>query len=193
MEDERLLNMRTHMKQHLAAMAGGEDTSGIELSALIHMVANFYGSAISQKSAFSDLSGPRMYILMRLMVEEDRGNVNGINPTAISHYQNVKKNTISALLRGLEESGLVERRLDPVDKRVFLIRITKAGRDLIISTAPARMRFMNELASGLSSGEKSQLISLLEKLRLSLKTACNEIQTSAINTEIIAAETKFSN
>jgi DNA-binding MarR family transcriptional regulator len=81
----------------------------------------------------------------------------------------VKKNTITSLLKGLEESGLIERAPDPADRRAALVRISPAGRELVRSTAPARFAFLNRAAAGLDAGERRQLLELLNKLRASLQ------------------------
>ncbi len=99
------------------------------------------------------------------------GKPEGITPTELSHFQRVSKNTISALLRGLEEQGLIQRNLDSEDLRVFRIQLTDAGRALVLNTAPNRIAGLNKLLSGLNPEEREQLILLLEKLRLELK-AC---------------------
>lgn len=161
--------MREHITKHLLSMTNGADIKGLELSSLIRMLANYYAAIIAHKMVPGELSGPRMGILIRLLVAEKNGNTDGINPTALSHFQNVKKNTISSLLRGLEESGYVERNLDPNDKRVFLIRITDKGRKMMETVGPQRLTMMNDLASDLTDEEKTQLISLLEKLRKSMQ------------------------
>ena len=106
--------------------------------------------------------------MLRLYVEEVHGNMQGVSPTHLSHCQNVSKNTISALLRGLEEQGLVERALDPLDKRGFRIRLSQAGRDLLVNTTPRHLEHLNCLVSGLSPDERTQLIELLGKLQSAL-------------------------
>ena len=167
--EDRFEKMREHLTNHLLSMTNGADIKGLELSSLIRMLANYYAAIVAQKKVPGELSGPRMGILIRLLVAEKSGNMDGINPTALSHFQNVKKNTISSLLRGLEESGFVERNLDPNDKRVFLIRITEKGRKMMETVGPERLKMMNDLASDLSDEEKAQLIFLLEKLRKSMQ------------------------
>ena len=72
-----------------------------------------------------------------LYVEEQRGKSLGLPPSYLSRCQDVTKNTISVLLRGLEDQGWIERTLDPDDRRVFRIRLTPAGRELI-RTRPRR-------------------------------------------------------
>jgi DNA-binding MarR family transcriptional regulator len=161
--------MHEHLKKHLLSMTNGSDIKGMEISSLIRMLANYYAAIVTHKKVPGELSGPRMGILIRLMMVEETGDEYGINPTALSHFQNVKKNTISSLLRGLEESGYVERNLDPNDKRVFLIRITEKGRKMMEIDGPQRMNMMNDLASDLTKEEKTQLIFLLEKLHKSMR------------------------
>ncbi len=109
---------------------------------------------------------------MRLHFEEARGNCAGITPTALSRVQSVSKNTISALLRGLEEQGLVQRTLDPTDRRLFRIQLTAHGRELVRREAPGRVRHLNRLAQGLTEPERQELTDLLWKLFSSIYKNC---------------------
>ena len=115
-----------------------------------------------------ELSGPRWRLMSRLYIEEKLGSLEGITPTVLSLSQRVSKNTISALLRGLEEQDLIHRNLDPVDRRVFRIQLTEKGRSLILKSAPGRVEGLKAIFSGLNREEKGQLLSLLEKLHGSL-------------------------
>ena len=171
--DDHFLKMRKFLTHHLMKYTNEVDLQGLELGGLIRVVANYYNSAITQKTEAGELSGPRMGILLRLLAVEESGQTQGLNPTELSHFQNVKKNTISSLIRGLEEDGFIERALDPDDKRAVKIRISQKGKDLVKSTGPKRLKLMNDLSSGLSPEEKSQLIQLLEKLRKSIHDNAN--------------------
>ncbi len=152
----------------IQSLAGDTDTAGLELVRLVHMVAHAYDSAVDEQLRAAELSGPRWGVLLRLLAEERFGCPNGVSPTRLSHHQNVSKNTISALLRGLEEQGLIERTLDSDDRRVFQIRLTDAGRQIVQASAPGHIAFLNELAAGLTVDERAQLAQLLEKLHRSL-------------------------
>ncbi len=154
----------------LQNLAGDADLAGMELVRLIGMVANAYASAVDENLRDAGLSWPRLGLLLRLMAEERCGVAGGLSPTHLSHHQNVSKNTISALLRGLEEQGLIERTLDSDDRRVFHIRLTDAGRQIIQAHAPGHIGLMNELAAGLTAEERAQLTMLLGKLYRSLAT-----------------------
>ena len=115
-----------------------------------------------------ELSGPRWRLMSRLYIEEKLGSLEGITPTVLSLSQRVSKNTISALLRGLEEQDLIHRNLDPVDRRVFRIQLTENGRSLILKSAPGRVARLNTIFSGLNQAEKGHLLALLDKLHASL-------------------------
>lgn len=177
MEDEdRIARRRAHLHEHLQTLAGLDDPSGVEVISLIHWASNLCDALEARACDESGLSGPRFAVLMRLFAEEAHGHPEGLTPTSLSRFQSVSKNTISALLRGLEEQGLIQRTLDPQDYRVFRIQLTDAGRDLVKATAPQRMRTVNDLASGLTAEERERLIDLLGKLLRSLKAHVGELR-----------------
>ncbi len=160
------------MHDHVARLAGDESAAGFQIAGLIRILANQYDNIISRQDGEDDLSGPRMGVLVRLFDEEQRGNLEGITPTVLSHNQYVSRNTISALLRGLEDQGLIERRLDPVDRRLFRIRLTETGRAAVKTLGPQRVAAANQIVSGLSPEEQEELIGLLTKLFGSIHTYC---------------------
>lgn len=158
------------MKTHLSQLTGRTDVSGAQIAGLVRLVANRYESHSTRRLGDFDLSGPRLGILMRLEAHSRFCGAPGLTPTDLSHDQRVSKNTVSALLNGLEEQGLIERRLDPADRRVFRIVISDLGTRLVRETAPLIVDHLNELVSNLSQEERSTLIQLLGKLFHSLRS-----------------------
>jgi len=136
---------------------------------MVRRAARLYEAIAGQDLRAAEVSGPRLVLLIRLYAEEMRGDGQGISPTHLSRCQRVSKNTISSMLRGLEEQGLIERTIDAADKRVFRIRLSEAGRDLVRRTSPEHFARMNELAAALSEEERQQLATLLLKLTDSLR------------------------
>ncbi|HMN59220.1 MAG TPA: MarR family transcriptional regulator [Anaerolinea sp.] len=163
--------IREHMREQVKQFSGSDDISGVELANQIRLLSNLYDAAVSLKIEDGGISGPRWGLLMRLYGEEKMGNTQGITPTSLSHSQRVSKNTISALLRGLEEQGLIRRELDSADRRIFRIQLTPAGRELVKSTAPAHLIYLNQMASALTLEERNQLNNLLDKLHRALRSA----------------------
>ncbi len=156
------------MRGALKELVGLEDTSGVEILGMIRGLTRLCEYVESQRSGGPDLSGPRWGLLLVLMAHERHEKGQGVTPTALSHFQGVSKNTISSLLRGLEEQGYIERTLDADDYRLFRIHLTEAGREVVRSLAPQRMAYVNQLAGGLSAEEREQLLVLLAKLRHSI-------------------------
>lgn len=167
---DRIKRLRSHLHERIQSFCGSEQCAGLEIAALIRLIANQYEVLHDQQATQEDnLSGPRWGLLLRLAGEEERGNTT-TTPTYLSRCQNVSKNTISSLLRGLEDQGLIARELDPHDRRIFRIRMTPAGRSLIHTTGPQRIRWHNQLVAQLTPEEKVQLVELLAKLYGSITT-----------------------
>lgn len=168
--------VRTQIHEHLKTLFNIEDSSGIELFVMLQRAAHLSTLLDTQLGDDRELSAPRWRLLLRLLIEEELGNRAGISPTVLSQSQRVSKNTISALLRGLEAQGLIQRTLDATDLRAFRIQLTQAGRDYLHGTAPRRIEGHNRLLSGLDPQEREQLAVLLEKLLRSLIKQCHHPQ-----------------
>jgi len=110
------------------------------------------------------LSLAQYRVLMNLFFAEQMGDRGKLNPSEISDRQGVSRNTISALIRNLEESGLVERRLDPVDRRRFDISLTENGRSLVTHYARQHLATIGSCFTGLTVDEQETLYQLLRKV-----------------------------
>jgi DNA-binding MarR family transcriptional regulator len=164
--------IRSHIREHVRALFGIEDSSGMELFFLLQSVAHLSRRFDARLGDERELSGPRWRLLLRLLIEERRGDSAGLTPTDLSQSQRVGKNTISALLRGLEAQGFIQRSLDSADLRTFRIQLTQGGRDYLRAAAPVRMDTLNRLLAALDLQEQAQLTELLEKLQRSLVAQC---------------------
>lgn len=119
-------------------------------------------------------SSTRIRLLMFLVVDRRLGNEDGVAPSTLSDHLGVSRNTVSALLNGLEEQDLIERHLHPEDRRQFLIRITPAGRALAEDRAPVFGRFVTDLFTVFTPEERETLSELLGKLRAHLLAQAEE-------------------
>ncbi|MGV8027316.1 MAG: MarR family winged helix-turn-helix transcriptional regulator [Anaerolineaceae bacterium] len=169
-EKEKYITMRQHFEQRIKELAGDKAVQGFELSGLIRRIGNLYDAIVNLDYGKSELSGPRLAILMHLYINSDFEKSEGITPTNLSHFQNVGKNTISSLIYGLENQGFLIRENDPIDRRIYRLKITDAGRAVVKQLVPQQMEYMDNMSSELSNEEKDQLIILLRKLLHSLQT-----------------------
>lgn len=171
MEDSRhdfMKVVKDFFHKRLRLMTGVEDTSGVDMFQSIRLVANLYDAVGSNSSPDMELSDPRWNLLLRLWMAEEIGGPQRMTPTLLSHFEQVNKNTISSLLKGLEKKGLIQRELDPFDKRLFIIKLTEDGRTLVKQVTPKRLLYYNSLLVDINEEERTQLTELLQKLIASI-------------------------
>lgn len=114
-------------------------------------------------------------ILMHLFFAENMGERGELNPSEISERQGVSRNTISSLIRNLEDEGLIARRLDQQDRRKFNISLTEDGRSLVSQYAREHFGRVSQCFSSLTETEQETLSQLLTKIRVHV-TAVRENQ-----------------
>lgn len=112
----------------------------------------------------SGLSYAQYRVLMNLRFCEWEGKCDGLNPSEISATQGTSRNTISSLIRSLEEDGYIERHLDQEDRRRFNIHLSEAGRAKALDLEHDHFRLIADLFSALSREEIEILSKLLQKL-----------------------------
>jgi DNA-binding MarR family transcriptional regulator len=71
---------------------------------------------------------------------------------------------MSSFIRNLEEDGLIERNLDPEDRRRFNISLTDSGRALVSQHTRSHLATIANCFSALTPEEQETLFQLLQKL-----------------------------
>ncbi|NLX09278.1 MAG: MarR family transcriptional regulator [Chloroflexi bacterium] len=148
----------------MASIFGLDDLTPLHLFRHLYFITNLFGQITGDYRKEGRISAARMRLLMRLEIGQELGEEEGLSPSDLSQYLGVSRNTVSALLNGLEEQGLVERHLHPTDRRQFLIRITPVGKARLHEHAPQFAAFVNSLFGDLSADEQQALLALLDKL-----------------------------
>jgi DNA-binding MarR family transcriptional regulator len=88
----------------------------------------------------------------------------GQSQQALSMALGIHRSAAVALVDDLEQRGLAERRRDPVDRRAYTLYLTPAGRDLLADLKRIAAEHEAELLTALDASERSQLISLLQRV-----------------------------
>lgn len=128
------------------------------------------------------ISSARMRLLMRLALHH-RLTGEGLSPSEISRFLGVSRNTVSSLLNGLEEQGLVTRDLHPTDRRQFIITLTPEGQRLHATHAPRFAHYMKNVFSALTPDEQATLLDLLKKLNTGMcqMVECHDQPAGAVD------------
>lgn len=140
-----------------------DPTSVLLFVSLMH--AKNHLSMASEKSlGTAGLSWPKLRLLMSLHRQEQHGEGSGMQPSELSDLQGISRNTVSALIAGLEEDGLISRELHDTDRRKFLIRLTPEGRKVLKSKLEGHFRFLTRCFDEFTPTERQTLLDLLTRL-----------------------------
>jgi DNA-binding MarR family transcriptional regulator len=88
----------------------------------------------------------------------------GQSQQALSIALGIHRSAVVALVDDLEHRGLAERRRDPVDRRAYTLYLTRPGRDMLADLERLAEEHEAELLTALDGSERSQLISLLQRV-----------------------------
>ncbi len=96
-----------------------------------------------------------------LMLEHSEGENQGFYAERLE----VEPISLCRLIDRMEESGLLERRRDPADRRAWRVHLTDRSRQVIDQVRAGLAGMEEEMLHGLDHGERASLIALLEKVR----------------------------
>lgn len=95
-----------------------------------------------------------------------------LTPTTLFKDMMVSSGTMTHRLQQLEKRALIERIIDPNDKRSSMVKLTPKGEKVINDCVPTHISLENQLLSHLEPSEVETLNQLLKKLENSLKVDC---------------------
>jgi len=85
--------------------------------------------------------------------------------TDLADREQVTQPTMSALVARMERHGWVQRRVDRVDRRVVLVVLTEAGREMLRNVTAARARLLRSWLNALSNRDRAALVRALPALQ----------------------------
>lgn len=86
-------------------------------------------------------------------------------PSELAQAEQVSLPTISRMLKGMEEEGLIRRRSDPDDARASQITATAKGRRIIAAARQARLADLDARIAALRPRARQQLTAALPALQ----------------------------
>jgi DNA-binding MarR family transcriptional regulator len=127
----------------------------------INQTANKLNNKYNQLLQSFDIAPEQRATLEIIKYEAD------VNQTKIANILGKDKTTISRTLNTLENKNLITK--SQIDKRTNLIQLTQKGEDILNDSFSSVKDFRKKLTSNLSEEEINQLVSLLEKVALSVE------------------------
>ena len=103
---------------------------------------------------------PGEFALMRFVAAAE-----GQSQQTLAERLAIPPSRMVAKVDSLEESGLVERRPDPDDRRVRALHLTPKGRRLLKRAGQIALDFESRLCADLDPDERERLIDLLQRLQ----------------------------
>ena len=125
---------------------------------LVNEVAALFRGSFERSLAEQKLR-PRGYLL--LLVLRDEGTM---AQHALGARIGMDRTTTMQVMQALEEKGLVQRRDDPQDRRVYQVSLTPAGRRLVASLEGRIRRVETELMAPIPASERSAFVAQLRAI-----------------------------
>ena len=113
----------------------------------------------------------------------------GINQGMLAQWLEVEAITAGRMIDRLEKAGMVERRADPCDRRVWRLFLTEAADPLLDELFGCATEVFDEALQGFAEAERDQLLALLERARANLldEVPPEKVVTEKALTEKVAA------
>lgn len=152
-------------QSELSSVRPGREPGSDPLSPFGHAVGflvSQLGYAVTRRfrSELEELSlEPRHFALMRGI-----DAASNVSQQALGESLQIPASSVVALLDGLEEKGLVRRRLDPADRRVHFVELTEEGRSVLARALEVAIAIEAALCLGLDQDHRELLIAMLQKL-----------------------------
>jgi MarR family transcriptional regulator for hemolysin len=142
-------------------------TNSPTLGFLLHDVARLLRKRFEQHTKGCGLTRSQWHVLAYLARNE------GINQTGLAELLDIEPITVGRLIDKLQAMGLIERRPDPSDRRVWLLYSTPAAEPQL-----AHLRELGDVTRGealahVSETDRERLAALLQVLKVNLTEACD--------------------
>src|SRR6185369_1053423 len=122
---------------------------------LLHRASQRADDLFARQIRPSDLT-PRQFVVLQAVA-----NKNGLSQTDIMAVTGIDRSTTAELVRTLVTNGLLKRRRTRRDARVYAVRITSSGRQMLEAGMVATRAAEDELLSPVSEKERLILVDLL--------------------------------
>ncbi len=157
--DTSILESPTDVWPGLATVAPIEPPPWLRVEATLMATARAVRAAFDHRLGVLDLNLTQATMLAYV------AEYGPISQTQISDHNGIGRAATGATIDRLERRGLVERRPNPDDRRVWLVALTAAGEALVQQIREVDRRLQSELRSGISRQDRLALANVMNRLQ----------------------------
>lgn len=95
----------------------------------------------------------------------------GVKQIQLAEYLDIEPIGLARMIDRLEQSGLVERRGNPNDRRVWHIHLTKEAEPVLARLQALSEEFLDDMLSNIGADDQDQLINTLKAIRENVRAA----------------------
>jgi DNA-binding MarR family transcriptional regulator len=121
---------------------------------------------------------PRFDLLAQLDAAASE-SVQGLTMSDLSRRLMVTNGNVTGLVERLAREKLVTRTISPRDRRTQMVRITPTGKRALDTMTPDHLGWVQAMFAGLSAEERTQLYTLLGKLKSSAQQVSSHTGTAS--------------
>jgi len=136
-----------------------------EFGFLIHDVARLLRKNFNRRVQSFGLTQEQCRVILHLSRNE------GIQQVELAELLEIKPITLARLLDKLQENGLIERRLNPADRRAFLLYLTPQAHSLVKKIWAIGSATRTDANKRISRGDLAMLHSVLSRVKVNLLDA----------------------
>ena len=129
-----------------------------DIAFLLAQLGAYAAERFGERAAALDFTRPQAGLL-RLISREP-----GLSQQAVARRLGTPPSRLVALVDGLEQRGLIERRRNPGDRRNYALHPTAAGEQAMAALGQASLEHEQAITAPLTPAERAQLSKLLGKL-----------------------------
>ena len=144
-----------------------------DIAFLLAQLGGYAAERFGERAAALDFTRPQAGLL-RLISREP-----GLSQQAVARRLGTPPSRLVALVDGLEQRGLIERRRNPGDRRNYALHLTAAGEEAMAALGQAAFDHEETISAPLTQAERAQLSKLLAKLAAEVPGCGPPIQTAA--------------
>jgi DNA-binding MarR family transcriptional regulator len=152
-----------------------------DLLVLLTDVARLVRTLADRRARAQGMTRAQWLILFRLR------RLPGMTQRELAELLEVEPITVGRLVDRLEARGLVERRADPADRRVWRLHLTADAAPVLAEIDAARALFDAEATHGLTPEQRAAAIAALLHMKANLQTAGAATEATLPATPVAAA------